>query len=340
MELLEKTSGPIVYEALRRSEKNVGQYIQLCHDQGGDIVCGTRQYAEYVRETEGRTVIITNDIAHKIANLLAVEAEELGWMEFARRAAELKRKLQFTKWAAYAPPNQRSKSRYMNLDELTDWGKRILKYLEEQEKTLVSHKDFCERKSRKAFQELLDRLGWVREYDRMLQEVSELLLVGRMVRQKVRVEGLHAKTVEELEREFQSLPVQERTDQFSGNIVDFLTEQTRDLKQVALGITEIIESSFGKLKQLMDEDSKDGFTPYILSLAACLGKMDLETVQAALRTCNKQQVKDWAMKNVGETVYSERRRLFNPFKKQKTDFCAKDGGQDRTGIFTGNVVNF
>src|SRR3989304_10289946 len=88
-------------------------------------------------------------------------------------------------------------------------------------------------------------------------------------------------------------------------------------KQKNWSSTESIESSFGKMKQLMDEDTKDGFTPFVLSLAACMGKLDLDTVQAALRTCNKKQVKAWATTNVGETVYSQRRRLFNPVRKWK-----------------------
>ncbi|MGH7250215.1 MAG: hypothetical protein ACREGC_04520, partial [Minisyncoccia bacterium] len=129
IELLEKTSGSIICEVLKKSEEKVGGYQQLCHDQGSDIVSGTRLYAEDIQRREGRQLYITHDIAHKIANLLAVEAENAGWTEFARAAAHTKQKLQFTKWAALCPPSQRSKARYMNLDELTEWAKKILLYL-------------------------------------------------------------------------------------------------------------------------------------------------------------------------------------------------------------------
>ena len=112
---------------------------------------------------------------------------------------------------------------------------------------------------------------------------------------------------------------------------------------MVLGCTEIIDSSFGKMKQLMDEDTKDGFTPFILSLAACMGKLDLETVKAALRSCSKKQVKAWAITNVGETVYSQRRRLFNPFRKRKKKLesaLQHTGGLDHTRVFTDEAVNF
>lgn len=345
MELLEKTSGPIIYEALKRSEAKVGSYSQFCHDQGSDIIAGTRLYTQEVLSTEGRRIPITHDIAHKVANLLAVKAEELGWVEFAQKATQLKQKLQFTKWAVFCPPNQRSKARYMNLDELVAWAKKILAYLnkamDEQKQTNAGR--LFEKKSKLTLQQLLDQFDWIRSYEPMIQEMDELLLIGKIARQKIRIGGLHRKTVDELEKELYGLKMGERASQFAGSIIDFVSDQTKDLEQVALGSTEIIESSFGKMKQLMDEDTKDGFTPFILSLAACLGKLDLETVRNALRTCNKQQVKEWAAAHIGETLYSQRRRLFNPFKKRKKKkeipSLQAEGGLNHDGIFSEQVMN-
>ncbi len=346
LEVLEKTSGPIIYEILKKSEETVGQYRQFCHDQGSDIVSATRLYTQSVQEAEGRKIPVMNDIAHKIANLLGVEAAELEWTEFASKASQMKQKLQWTKWAALCPPSQRSKARYMNLDELTGWANKILDHLKKMEnehQKKIEQKNCEVEKSEADLRELLEQFGWVRSSEPMIKEISEMLLIGRIVRQKIRTEHLHNKTAEELEKELQNLQVGVRADQFAGSILDFVIDQTKDLDQVALGSTEIIESSFGKLKQLMDEDSKDGFTPFVLSLAACLGKLDLETVQAALGTCNKKQVKAWAAMNIGETIYSQRRQLFNPFRKRKKkrgQLPLDNGGLDHTGFFTGNVVNF
>ena len=145
-----------------------------------------------------------------------------------------------------------------------------------------------------------------------------------------------------MEQELQSLDVGDRADQFAGNILDFVTDQTKDLELEALGCTEIIESCFGKMKQ-MDEDTKDGFTPFILSLAACVGNLDLETVKAALHTCSIKQVKTWATTNIGETIYSQRRRLFNPFRRRKKKHeppLQHTGGLDHARIFTDEAVNF
>jgi len=345
LELLEKTSGPIIYGVLKKSEEKVGRYGQFCHDQGSDIVSATRLYAQNAQATEGRKIPVMHDIAHKTANLLAVEAGELGWTEFASKAAQIKQKLQLTKWAALCPPSQRSKARYMNLDELTGWANKILAHLQKMEnehrQKIAQHLDGV-KKSEADLKELLEQFGWVRSSEPMIKEISEMLLIGRVVRQKIRMEHLHHKTTEELEQILQHLDVGARADQFAGSILDFVTDQTKNLDQMALGSTEIIESSFGKLKQLMDEDTKDGFTPFVLSLAACLGKLDLDTVQAALRTCNKKQVQAWAATNAGETIYSQRRRLFNPFRKRKKaqeQPLQGDRELDRTGIFTDNVVN-
>lgn len=345
MELLERTSGEIIYEVLKRSEEKVGQYAQFCHDQGSDLIAGTRLYAKNIQAAEGRQIPIIHDVTHKIARFLSVEAEELGWTEFASKAAQVKQKLQLTKWAALCPPSQRSKARYMNLDELVAWAKKILAHLDKTEREYqqrVKKNLFGVRKSDAMLKELLEQFDWIRSYKDMIQEVAELLLIGGIVRQKIRIEGMHKKTSEELEQALQDLVVGERANQFAGKLVDFVVEQTKNIEQIALGSTEIIESAFGKLKQLIDEDTKDGFTPFVLSLAACMGKLDLELVQAALRTCGKKQVNAWAAMNVGETIYSQRRRLFNPFKKRKrkqTPLSEIDGGLDDSGIFTDQVVN-
>ncbi len=216
LELLEKTSGPIIYEVLKKSEEKVGRYRQFCHDQGSDIVSATRLYAQNIQATEGRKIPVMHDIAHKIANLLAVEAEELGWTEFASKAAQMKQKLQLTKWAALCPPSQRSKARYMNLDELTNWANRILVHLENMEnehrKKTGQHSDEA-KKSETDLKELLEQFGWVRSSEPMIKEVSKILLIGRIVRQKIRTEHLHNKTAEELEQVLQNLDVGERADQ-------------------------------------------------------------------------------------------------------------------------------
>ena len=346
MELLEKTNGQIIYEVIKKSEEKVGRYGQFCHDQGSDLIAGTKLYVQNAQEAEGRKVAIVHDIAHKIANLLAVEAEELGWADFASKAAHLKQKLQLTKWAALCPPSQRSKARYMNLDEMTEWANKILAYLKKMED---EHQQRREKglsglkKSEANLKELIEQFGWIRFYESMIREISALLLIGRIVRQKLRTEHIHKKTLKELELQLQELEVSNRADQFAGQILDFLTDQTKGVEQAALGSTEIIESSFGKMKQLMDEDTKDGFTPFVLSLAACMGKLDLETVKAALLNCNKKQVKAWAAANIGETIYSERRRLFNPFRKRKKEprlVIQTDGGRDHTGDFIDKAVNF
>ena len=215
--------------------------------------------------------------------------------------------------------------------------------MENEDQQKIEHPLKEVKKSEENLKELLEQFGWVRANESIVKEISEMLLIGRVVRQEIRTKHLHSKTAEEIEQLLQTLHVGPRADQFAGTILDFIIDQTKNLEQTALGSTEIIESAFGKLKQLMNEDTKDGFTPFVLSLAACLGKLDLDTVQAALRTCSKKQVKIWAIENVGETIYSQRRRLFNPFKKRKkkqNQVLQINGGLDHTGVFIDDVVNF
>ena len=340
IELLEKTSGSIIYEAIKKSEAKVGQYIQFCQDQGSDIGAGARLYIQNVKEKEGRKIILVNDISHKIANLLAIEVEKLGWSEFASQVSKMKNRLQFTQWAILCPPNQRSKSRYMNLDEIINWSKKIILHIKEtEEKCSTLQKQFF--LENQYLKNLLEKFGWIKSKESMIYEISELLFIGKIVRQKIRNQGIHLKTSSELELELQNLSIRTSANQFVNNILDFIDKQTKDLEdtRIALGCTEIIESVFGKLKQLMDEDTKDGFTPFVLSIAACVGKLNLEIVQKALSSSSKKQVNNWIKENFPESICSQRRKLFRFFSKSKIKQLKDWWVQDLATINIDKVMN-
>ena len=67
------------------------------------------------------------DIKHKTAALLKRELDqEPKWKGFIRQASQTKVSLQQTALVWLAPPNQRSKARYMSVGELIEWGQKVL----------------------------------------------------------------------------------------------------------------------------------------------------------------------------------------------------------------------
>jgi|GEM_PF-2393443 len=75
------------------------------------------------------------------------------------------------------------------------------------------------------------------------------------------------------------------------------------------GSTEILESSFGKLKSLEGSQSKSGFTSYILVWAALFGATTMDTIKAAMVSTPTKLVDRWVGENLGLTVQSKHTQL-------------------------------
>lgn len=105
---------------------------------------------------------------------------------------------------------------------------------------------------------------------------------------------------------------------FCGKILDFFENicSGLDPQDCLLGMSEILESLFGKLKTMVREDLKRGFTGSVLFVAACTGKIDQDEVKNAMTHVNDQDVKEWVQKNIGETSIQKRRRCLGLNRKK------------------------
>ena len=76
------------------------------------------------------------------------------------------------------------------------------------------------------------------------------------------------------------------------------------------GSTEVLESCFGKLKALEQDQSKSGFTGLVLSLGAMVSKRTAETIAEGLERCRVRDVLDWCKKMLGVSVQSQRKQAY------------------------------
>ena len=79
--------------------------------------------------------------------------------------------------------------------------------------------------------------------------------------------------------------------------------------ETLLGSSEIIESVIGKYKRLQNDQVKGGFTGMILGLAAAVSDFDMDTIGAAITSTPTKKVWKWVKNNVGNSVYSQRKKF-------------------------------
>jgi len=303
MEIHEKTDAKGICEALERAQKKVGKAAMVCADDGPDIRGGIGLFCK--KHNAGRVF----DITHKIGTFLKRCLEkDLQWQAFSSAAAEAKRKMQQTKAAHLAPPNQRTKSRFLNIDILVHWGVDIMVALQ-----TPQHPDYA----------LLETYcGWIRQHKELLDRLKQMAHISQKVRHHIRAYGFCSTTGDQidilLEKAMELSDFNEQACEYAGMLIDFCHEQSKAVPvgQVWVGSSEIIESLFGKLKSLERNQSKGGFTSLVLGVAACIGKVDADIVSAAMKQVSTAKVDAWLKEQMGPTLLSKRRNALGSWRRK------------------------
>ena len=324
MEIHKKSDAKNVYTALEKAQKKVGKVAMVCADDGPDLRGGIVLFCN--KYNVGRVF----DTIHKIGTFLKKLLEkDPKWQAFTSAAAEAKRKMQQTQAAHLTPPNQRTKSRFLNIEILVHWGIDIIMALES-----PKHPDKM----------LLEKYcGWIRQYKELLEQLKQMALISQKVRQHIREHGICSATGDQidtlLENAMELSNFNEQACEYAGMLIDFFHEQSKvvPVGQVWVGSSEIIESLFGKLKSLEQDQSKGGFTSLILGVAACVGKVDADTVSAAMRQISTADVEKWTKEQIGQTLLSKRRKALGSWRKKNR---TKNIVREFAGILLMDVVGF
>jgi hypothetical protein len=296
---VKQSNGEVVFQQLEDATSKTGIPREIIGDHGSDLKSGVEKFCEKHQET-----CYVYDIKHKTASVLKrVLEKDCAWQEFTQLAAQTKRKVQQTQLAALAPPNQRTKARYMNVDILIQWGLKINIFLEKQKKEV--NQEFDQK-------QVEEKFGWVTGFHKDIKEWEELLDIVTTTENFVRTQGLCADSYLELEKLLSDQAHTEQTIKVHNELLNFVREESSKAKpdERLLGSSEVIESVFGKLKRLERDQSKSGFTGLLLSVPAMVSKTTREVVRDALEMVPTKKVLDWCKNNLGQSVQAKRRSAF------------------------------
>lgn len=295
---VKQSNGEVVFQQLEDTIPKTGVPREIIGDHGSDLKSGVEKFCQKHQET-----CYVYDIKHKTAAVLKHELQkDEAWLEFSQLAAQTRRKVQQTSLAALAPPNQRTKARYMNVDILIQWGGNMLSFFERQQKEASSEFDS---------EQLEKKLGWITRFSEQLEEWGELIHIITVTESFVRKRGLYLDSYHEL-KELQSLAHRERTKKVRAQLLAFVAEESLKAKpnERLLGSSEVIESVFGKLKRLEQDQAKSGFTGLLLCVSAMVSTTTEDVVQRALETVPTKTVLAWCTENIGQSVQAKRKEAF------------------------------
>lgn len=165
----ENWTGDMIAEQLGIVKKRIGNILYAVTDSGSALKKG-------LREAE---INHTNDLTHSIATALEkIYKKNNEFIEYTHKMGQMRFKLCNSKYAHLIPPNQRSKSRFLNIDIISNWGMKVLKALETNTVSIEERK----------------QLLWVKEKQALIEEMDTIINAVKQISILLKTNGLSKKT--------------------------------------------------------------------------------------------------------------------------------------------------
>jgi hypothetical protein len=252
------------------------------------------------------------------------------WVEISKKLEKCRQQTKQSIMAHLSPPGLRSKARYLNLESLIKWFKKMELYkkekgLKEIEKDLLEYgqrdkvtkkrkmykRKEIKQKSRELYEE---KFGWMEQYKVQFKEYEQYIEVISHIKQEISSKGLSKKSIEQIELYYKDYQLSCIASCLKNELIAELKKYIpakAGQEEAYLCKSDIIESLFGKFKYLNNENSMMGLTQSVLLMAAITGKMDEKMVKEAMEYSTVNKIEQWTKENIGETVFSKRMKLMN-----------------------------
>jgi hypothetical protein len=292
---MEKSNAALVEAELEQAVLRTGRPRLIVSDQGSDLRKGIADFQSWYPRTA-----YVPDVAHYGATLLEQAWDDQPrWQQFIKHLQSTSTQLRQTKSAYLLAPRMRPKARFMNVRVQLRFARRVLKLLARPEPLAKA----------------VAYYGWLNDYrdDLALWEREHGLVQTTL--ELVRVEGLHAQTLPLLEQAWGAIGTRDSTVRIAERLRAYVTTyQPPNEPERFVASTEILESSFGRLKRLERQQSQDGLTGLVLALGALVGTPTEADLQEALEATPQKNVDNWVGRMLGRSMQWFRRQFFSETK--------------------------
>ena len=115
----------------------------------------------------------------------------------------------------------------------------------------------------------------------------------------------------------------ERTFRIRWALIEYVLDTSLKAKpeERLVGSSEVIESVFGKFKQMQHEHEKGSLTGMVLAIPAMVAKTTQDVILLAMETVSVQDVRAWMKKMFGKSARARRKEAFSSLVRpeQKQD---------------------
>lgn len=283
----QRWTGQDIANELNIAKKMLGTVIYAVTDAGSTLKCGLKEAG----------IKQVYDITHAIAIILQrlYEKDET-FKDYTHKAAQMRFKLCCSKNAHLIPPNQRSKSRFLNIDTISKWGMVVLDALQNNDISLEER----------------GQLQWVKEMEAFVVEMDSIISIVRNISTVLKHEGLSKQTKLKCISMLSGCR-KGRLKEFKVYMLNYLDEHTKEIKhqkETILCCSDIIESAFGRYKNELSKNPMSGITDLVLIIPALTAKLTEDFITNAIDSCTVKDIATWKKENLCNSLLAKRKNTF------------------------------
>ena len=288
-----------VKDAQEKATERTGVPRVIVDDHGSDLHGGVVQFQGCHKGT-----LEVYDIKHKAACLLKGRLQrDTRWQAFQHQVGQTRNGVRQTELAFLAPSAPKDKARFMNLQPQLEWAEGVLDILRNPSPKVLKWT------SRERLQE---KFAWLGTFADAVAEWSHWQQVVNIAVEYVGHNGITRTTAKEMYRQFPRPFAHASTALLANELTRFVVAQAKNTKpdERLPGSTDVLESCFGKMKELEKQQSRGGFTSLIVSFGAMLATTTTQAIQAALQHSRTIDVRRWCQETLGMTIFAKRKLAF------------------------------
>ena len=198
----------------------------------------------------------------------------------------------------------------MNIHSLIVWAQKVLFFVSNQNEIKAHGFEY---------KLVIDKLGWIIKFSCSIVAWKQILDITEKAESFVREKGLFKGAGQKFEESIEGLKLSGQANSIKEKLIKLIKIESEKAGQfeTLLGSSEIIESVFGKFKNVEKEQNKSGITGLTLALPALIGKLTPNLIHDALIMVPTDMIYKWQKKYIGKSLQAQRKGLFTKREKKE-----------------------
>jgi hypothetical protein len=293
------------------------QYQQLIQQVGAPLAINSDAAVELQEpalalKNGDQAVLVQTDPKHRLASIIQSEmGKDERFLEFLKKLGQTRVAIQQTELSHFTPPKQKTKARFMNLQNTIRWAEMVQWHLSNPRSSARAGIESSR---------MNEKLDWLRGFRKDVQCWARCLDVVSVTLKLINKEGLSVGSTRRLKTRFDKLELCATSRKVMKRTLEFIRASEKNLKSLKIkGLrvpmsTEVLESLFGRYKQLEGQHSQGGFTSLLASFATLLKPITADEIKNAFAQVSTTKMKEWVKQQLGDTLQSKKNQAYAEYK--------------------------